>query len=443
MGCKNLDKKRRKVGMKVLMPKPLPGKASGGCAFDGARISLVPITDAAHIVHGPITCAGNSFETRKAVSSNSSLYLNAFTTDLTNDDIIYGGEEKLKQAIVQIIDNYNPKAVFVYNTCIPAMTGQDIVRVSKEVEDEKGIPVIPVNAPGFIGPKNYGTRIAAKALFDHVIGRMEPEKVTDYDINLIGEFNVAGDLFKFKNLIEECGVRVLSTISGDGRFNEIATAHRAKLNIVFCSQSMINLAEYMEEKYNIPFMQVSFYGMTNTSNALRKIAKFFGPSIEEKAERIIERETRRIEPRVKELRKKLKGRKAVLYTGGNKSWSVIGALKDLGMSALVSSGRKSTAEDREKIKSVLGEKGMIGQLSALQLHKLVLALNADVLIAGGRNMYPSIKSRIPYLHINQERHFAYAGYDGFIEFGNQLVITITTPVWKFIRENIPNWVVEV
>ena len=33
---------------------PKPGATAGGCAFDGAQITLLPIADVAHLVHGPI-----------------------------------------------------------------------------------------------------------------------------------------------------------------------------------------------------------------------------------------------------------------------------------------------------------------------------------------------------------------------------------------------------
>ncbi|WP_457570027.1 nitrogenase iron-molybdenum cofactor biosynthesis protein NifE [Desulfurobacterium sp.] len=428
---------REKVGMKVLSKRPKPGKAAGGCGFDGARITLVPITDAAHLFHGAITCAGNSFETRKSKSSGPSLFLKTFTTDLTNEEIVFGGIEKLKKAIDYIFEHYNPKAIFVYNTCIPAMTGEDIFRVCREKTVELSIPVVPVNSPGFIGAKNLGTRIAAKALFDHVIGTKEPEYTTPYDINLIGEFNVAGDLFNILPLFKKAGIRVLSTITGDGKIDEIASAHRAKLNIVFCSQAMINLAEYMEETYGIPFIQVSFYGKTTIERSLRKIAQKLGDkTIKEKVEEVIKEKNKQIAPEYERLKEVLKGKKAVLYTGGHKSWSGIEMLRDYGMEAVVSSGRKATAEDIEKIKELLGSDRLIGQVPARTLHEIVVASGADILIAGGRNMYPSLKSKIPYLHINQERFYAYAGYEGFIEFGRQMEITITSPIWEYVRKKL-------
>ncbi len=52
-GCgKNANKseaERKKGCTKQLQP----GGAAGGCAFDGAKIALQPLTDVAHLVHGP------------------------------------------------------------------------------------------------------------------------------------------------------------------------------------------------------------------------------------------------------------------------------------------------------------------------------------------------------------------------------------------------------
>ena len=54
------------------------------------------------------------------------------------------------------------------------MIGEDIEAVCKEAGKKLGYPVIPVNAPGFVGPKNLGNRIAGEVLLEHVIGTGEP-----------------------------------------------------------------------------------------------------------------------------------------------------------------------------------------------------------------------------------------------------------------------------
>ncbi len=83
-------------------PTPTPGTAAGGCAFDGAMITLVPIVDAAHVVHGPIACCGNSWDGRGSLSSGSELYRRGFTTDLSEHDVVFGAERRLYDTIVKV-----------------------------------------------------------------------------------------------------------------------------------------------------------------------------------------------------------------------------------------------------------------------------------------------------------------------------------------------------
>jgi len=54
---------------KVACNAPKPGATTGGCAFEGAQIALFPYADAAHLVHGPMTCLGTSWETRTTGTS--------------------------------------------------------------------------------------------------------------------------------------------------------------------------------------------------------------------------------------------------------------------------------------------------------------------------------------------------------------------------------------
>ena len=343
--------------------KPLtPGNSAGGCAFDGAKIVLQPIADAAHLVHGPSACEGNSWDSRHALSSGSELYRTGFTTDLSEMDIIYGGEKRLYRAIKEIATRFDPPAIFVYQTCVTAMIGDDIATVCKVASERLGRPVIPVNAPGFVGKKNFGTKLAGEALLDHVIGRVEPEETTPTDINLLGEYNVAGDLWNVRPLFERLGVRVLAAITGDARFRQVASAHRARLNMMVCSQALINLARKMKERWGIPYFEGSFYGVSATSLSLRTIARMLvaqgaAADLLTRTEDLIATEEARVAAELKPLLPRLEGKRALLYTGGVKSWSVISALQDAGMVVIGTSVRKSTPGDKVRAQALMGEDG--------------------------------------------------------------------------------------
>ena len=429
--------------------KPKPGSAAGGCAFDGAQIALLPIADVAHIVHGPIACAGSSWDNRGTPSSGPRLYKIGMTTDLTEQDVIMGrGEKRLFHSIRQAVESYSPAAVFVYNTCVPALVGDDIGAVCKAAEERWGTPVVPVDAAGFYGTKNLGNRIAGESMVKYVCGTREPDPlpagsvrdgITVHDVNLIGEYNIAGELWHVLPLLDELGIRVLCTLSGDARFREVQTMHRAEVNMMVCSKAMINVARKLQEAFGTAWFEGSFYGVQDMNNALRDFARLIGdPNLTARTEALIAREQARIDRELEPWREQLRGKKVLLYTGGVKSWSIISALQDLGMVVVATGTKKSTEEDKARIRELMGEDAkMIEDGNPRALINIVRENNVDILIAGGRNMYTALKARLPFLDINQERDFGYEGYQGMIELARQLTLTLNSPVWQAVRAPAP------
>ncbi len=429
--------------------RPKPGASAGGCAFDGAQIALLPIADVAHIVHGPIACAGNSWDNRGTRSSGPELFRIGMTTDLSEQDVIMGrGEKRLFHGIKQAVERYHPAAVFVYNTCVPALIGDDVEAVCKQAAERWNVPVVPIDCAGFYGTKNLGNRIAGEAMVKHVIGTREPDplpadRIPDgikvHNINLIGEYNIAGELWYLTPLFDELGIRVLCTLSGDARFHEVQTMHRAEVNMLVCAKAMINVARKMEERYATPWFEGSFYGITDTSQALRDIARIVDdPDLIERTEALIRREEARARAELDVWRPRLAGKRVLLFTGGVKSWSVVSALQDLGMNVVASGTKKSTEEDKARILELMGDNTiMLNSEGARDLLNAVYELKADILIAGGRNLYTALKARLPFLDINQEREFGYAGYEGMKELVRQLALTLESPVWEAVRKPAP------
>jgi len=432
--------------------RPKPGATAGGCSFDGAQITLFPIADVAHIVHGPIACAGDSWDNRGTRTTGPALYRIGMTTDLSEQDIVMGrSEKKLFHAIKQAIDTHAPAAVFVYATCVTAMIGDDLAAVCKAAAERWGVPVIPVDAAGFYGSKKLGDRIAGETMFQHVIGTREPDPVpesaqragiTVHDIALIAEYNIRGEFWHVAPLLDELGLRVVGALSGDARFRDVQTMHRARASMVVCSNALLNVARKLKETWGVPYFEGSFYGVSDMSNALREFARLLDdPDLTARTEALIVREEARIFAQLEPWRARLEGKRALLYTGGVKSWSIISALKDLGVEVVATGVRKSTEDDKERIRDLMGEDAlMLEDGNPAGLLKVYNEKGADVLIAGGRNLYTAMKARIPFLDINQEREYAYAGYAGMLEMARQLALTIENPVWPAVRKPAP-WAV--
>jgi len=438
-GCEHNHKKDGQGKHKACQQQAQPGTAQGGCAFDGASITLVPITDVAHLVHGPIACAGNSWGSRGSLSSGPMIYKMGFTTDLSENDIIFGGEKKLYQAIHEVQSRYSPAAVFVYLTCVTALIGDDLDDVCRSASQKFGLPVVPVTSAGFVGSKNLGNRIGGEALLKYVVGTAEPDITTPYDINLIGEYNIAGEMWGVLPLLEKLGIRVLAKITGDARYHDVACAHRARLNVMICSKALINMAQAMEERYGIPYIEASIYGVEDINHLLRTLATRLGDAhLQAQVEELIAAETTNLDHLLAPYRQRLRGKRVVLYTGGVKSWSIVSAAKDLGMEVVATSTKKSTEADKARIKTLLGKDGiMLQKGNAQELLQIIAQTQADMLIAGGRNQYTALKARIPFLDINQERHHPYAGYLGMVEMAKELDEALYSPIWGQVRSAAP------
>ncbi len=428
--------------------KSEPGEGTErSCAYDGARVVLMPITDVIHLVHGPIACAGNSWDNRGARSSGPQLYRRGFTTEMLQNDVIFGGEKKLYQAILELAGRYpEAKAIFVYATCVTAMTGDDIEAVCKSAQEKVAIPLVPVNTPGFIGDKNIGNRLAGEVLFKQVIGTAEPPQLGEYPINLIGEYNIAGDLWGMLPLFDRLGIQVLSCISGDARFEELRYAHRARLNVIICSKSLTNLAKKMQKNYGIPYLEESFYGMTDVAKALRDIARELDDAVnglekrvmQERVERLIEEEEENCRARLAPYRERLEGKRAVLFTGGVKTWSMVNALRELGVEILAAGTQNSTLEDFYRMKSLMHKDArIIEDTSTAGLLAVMYDKLPDLIVAGGKTKFLALKTRTPFLDINHGRSHPYAGYQGMVTFARQLDLTVNNPIWPLLNAKAP------
>ena len=418
-------------------PLPAPGASAGGCAYDGSAITLVPVADVAHLVHGPIGCLGNSWESRGSLSSGPTLHRRAFTTDLGEHDVIFGGEGRLREAILDIGRRFRPAAVFVYLTCVPGLIGDDVEAICREAAAELGLPVVPVLAAGFVGTKNAGNRLGGSALLTHVIGTAEPAHTTPFDVNLIGEYNIAGELWQVLPLLDRLGIRVLSRISGDARYAELTWAHRAKASMVVCSRALLSLAADLQAQYGVPWFEGSFYGVRATSEALRGFAEVLGDPSSQSG------------PRFSWPRRRPG------WPGSRHTGSVSPACGRCSTPAGSRAGRWSrhcrtpasrwspparrrappmTSPDSRPARC--GRPADRGR-QPRDLLRIVRDSGATLLAAGGRNLYTAMKGRVPFLDVNQERHQAYAGYDGVVTLAAEIDRIVSSPVFDLVRQPAP------
>jgi nitrogenase molybdenum-cofactor synthesis protein NifE len=320
--------------------------------------------------------------------------------------------------------------------------GDDVESVCKRVSQKKGIPVLPVHSEGFKGTKKDGYKAACHALFK-LIGREPVQGVSKYSINILGEFNIGGEAWIIKDYYKRIGIEVVSVMTGDGRVDEIGRSHGAALNVVQCSGSMTYLAKLMEEKYGIPYIRVSYFGIEDMSSALYDVAAFFkdNPEIMGKTKALVRDEINNIYPALLEMKKDLAGKKAALYVGGTfKAFSLIKALRHLGMDVVLAGTQTGSPEDYEILKELCDEGTVIlDDANPLELSKYIIEKGADLFIGGVKERPIAYKLGLGFCDHNHERKIPLAGYSGMLNFAKEVYETVMSPVWKLtprkVKEN--------
>ena len=405
------------------------------CVFCGSRVVLYPIADALHLVHGPVGCAAYTWDIRGAWSSGPQLHRYSFTTDLREKDVIYGGETKLRTALVELISQYRPRAAFVYSTCIVGLIGDDVDAICKSVAQQTGIDVIPVHSEGFKGTKKDGYSAACTAL-GKLVGTGDTTGIPPQSINILGDFNIAGEVWTIRDYYERMGVHVVATITGDGRVDDIRRAHGAALNVVQCSGSMTGLAKMMKERHNIPFLRVSYVGIEDTAKALYDVAEQFNDKdLTRRTADLVRGEIGAILPDLARYRAKLAGKRAALYTGGAfKAFSLIRCLRNLGVKTVVAGSQTGSKEDYEQLRELCDEGTvLIDDTNPVELARFLREKQADLLIGGVKERPIAYKLGIAFCDHNHERKHGLAGFAGMKTFAHEVYTSVCSPVWKLAR----------
>ncbi|NTU89568.1 MAG: nitrogenase iron-molybdenum cofactor biosynthesis protein NifE [Actinobacteria bacterium] len=404
------------------------------CVFCGARVVLNPITDAFHIIHGPIGCSSYTWDIRGSLSSDQELYRHSFSTDMQETDIIFGGEKKLARAIDEAVEAHHPKVIFVYATCIVGVIGDDVMAVCKAAEERHGIRVVPVVAPGFAGHKAIGYRLAGDAIM-RLIGSTPADRSEAHGVNILGDFNLAGETWIVKDYLHRIGVEVVTGITGDSTYDSLMQAPTARLNLVQCAGSMTALAKRMEKELGIPYIKISFYGIEDTVASIMRIAHALGdPAVIARAEELCASETAKLDGLMERYRKALTGRKAAIYVGGGfKAISLIRQFREFGMDTVMVGTQTGREEDYEVIRSLVSPGCVVlDDANPAELEKFMLEKGADILVGGVKERPLAYKLGVAFCDHNHERKHPLAGFIGVKNFAQEINSSIHSPVWKYL-----------
>ncbi|MFP4129855.1 MAG: nitrogenase molybdenum-iron protein alpha chain [Halorhodospira sp.] len=420
--------------------KAVPGvMTQRGCAYAGSKgVVWGPVKDLVHISHGPIGCgqlsrAGrrNYYTGHTGVDSFTTIN---FTSDFQEKDIVFGGDPKLDKILdeIEMLFPLN-NGITVQSECPVGLIGDDIDSVAKQKSEQLGKPVVPVRCEGFRGvSQSLGHHIANDTIRDHVLSRREPRREAGpYDVAILGDYNIGGDCWASRILLEEMGLNVVAQWPGDCTVAEMENTPAVQLNLLHCYRSMNYISEYMKSTHGTPYLEYNFFGPTKIAKSLREIASYFDERIQDNAERLIARYQPEVDAVLAKYRPRLEGKRVMLYVGGLRPRHVIGAYEDLGMEVIGTGYEFAHDDDYQRTYPELKEGTLIyDDASAYELERFIERLQPDLVGAGIKEKYVFQKMGLPFRQMHSWDYSGpYHGYDGFAIFARDMDMTINNPVW--------------
>ncbi|AIF52367.1 nitrogenase component 1 [Pelosinus sp. UFO1] len=309
-----------------------------GCQLNLSLAILNTIRDAVVIVHGPLGCGGanlsvaginKNFQQLRDSNARGLLWVN---TNMGESEVINGGENNLRDAILYAEKEFRPSAIIIVNSCVPAIIGDDIDSVVEGVQGEIQAKIVPVHCEGF------KTKIMASA-YDAVYHGILRNLIPDLDAEVkskqdnknqleelqekyrisrtVNVLNVSSmsriDEYELVRLLKALELK-LNILPCYAHPEDFLKATEASLNVSICATHDDYFVEHLKTKYNIPYVLRTIpIGVKYTNRWILDIAKFFG--IEEAAERFIAQETKLLEEALVPYRELFKG-KRVMIGGG-------------------------------------------------------------------------------------------------------------------------------
>ncbi len=465
-----------------------------GCTYAGCRgVVLGPTRDILQIVHGPIGCSFYAWLTRRnqtktPTDQHENFIPYAFSTDMQDENIVFGGEKKLKDAIREAYTEFKPHSIAIFSTCPVGLIGDDVHAVSREMKAELGINIFGFSCEGYRGvSQSAGHHIANNKIFTDVVGIKDDVEVKGkFKMNMMGEYNIGGDAFVLEDYFEEMGIELVATFSGNSSIHTYEYAHKADLNVVMCHRSINYIAEMMEKKYGIPWFKVNYIGAEATAKSLRKTAEFYGDAeMMQKTEALIEREMAKVKAVQDEVFPRLKGKTVAMFVGGSRAHHYQELFREMGMKVIAAGyefahrddyeGRRvipnikidadtrniediTVLKDEEQYRPALQERkaelekkdfafedyeGMmpdmdkdtlvIDDISHHESEKLIEMYKPDIFCAGIKEKYVVQKHGVPMKQLHSYDYGGpYAGFEGAINFYKEIDRMVNSNVWKLV-----------
>ena len=334
---------------------------AGSCQMALSLMMATTVENSVIVMHAPGGCGAllHSLSTQsakgKARRGKTPTAVPWLTTNLTEADVIGGGERKLRETIEYADREFRPEIIFVVVTCAPSIIGDDVEEVVRQTRTQVRAEVVSLHCPGF------RSRIVASAYdtFYHGLLRgldLTPKPWIDFRLTTIEDTQslIADKKYQFQKSRtinvwnatsigpedEEEVKRLLSALGLNVRFfaeyssrDELRQISEAGLNVSMCNVHDDYMLKYLEERFGTPYVIAGMpIGLRYTRKWLSAIAKHFG--LEKEADDLATYEEELVREAIEPLLEQVKGKRVLICGGVVRVGAEATMLSELGLKVI-------------------------------------------------------------------------------------------------------------
>jgi nitrogenase molybdenum-cofactor synthesis protein NifE len=371
------------------------------CQLFGTIKAISNIRDSVILVHGPKGCV---YHINYILGMRGDKTTNVYSTCMDEKDVIFGAGEKLKSAIIELDEEFDPALIAVLSCCASSIIGEDVESVVKEVQTKA--KVLGIDSGGFEGDYRSGSSETIRRLVETLV---EPSRTREkLSVNLIGLLRAGPDLRELKRVLALIGVRVNAVLTAGATVRQIEHTASAALNVVLCEATGRDAAEQLEKQFDMPYLIEDLpIGYEATSRFLARVADALDVSLDLDA----------TVPTHDVEAPEIRGKQVAVIGGPTRAISVTNFLKEYGVepALVVSDFDVNTAA---RLSELVSERC---EVLVAPEHEIILerckAQHID-LILGGMLERP-IASRLGIAHLDimhgSEKTVGFAGADALLK----------------------------
>ncbi len=346
----------------------LQGSHTRPCKFWTAMKILSGMHNTLVLAHGPSGCAYGVKQSYKLTNcrNSGSPYEAVLTTNMRENDIIYGGDIRLEKAILEIDEKYKPDILVVATSCAAGIIGDNVDSIVDNVKDKINAEILAIHCEGFSGEYRSGFDIVFKEITKLMLPREEKTvKELKRSVNIVGgklgpeRTEVDTDTKELIRMLTGMGANVNAVIAGDCTLEQLKKAPSVAVNCALCLDIGYAVGQEMEKVFDTPINATILpYGLEATKVWLRKAAEYM--DMEKECEDFLEKEYEEVREEYEQAKAGLAG-KTALIEGHDavKSLAIANMMeKDFNMKPVIYNFHPWSTEARETSIDYLLETGI-------------------------------------------------------------------------------------